>query len=170
MPEINWLEQRKQPGPQPLTQTSRNTKNPKRTKHLHPFLNHCLIWIDHSKGYSQNKIPTLTRTHNFSASPWLVHSSPTETSGCASGRWTSGRGRSGRGRSGRGTLARRSQPADSQSSYWCTSTSGVFLAASPSPRVDAAGQGFCGVTGLNNSSQLNRRITAVHGRGWASGV
>ena len=69
---------------------------------------------------------------NTNATRGLVHSSPTEPSGRASGRGTSGRGTSGRGRSGR-----LSPPADSPSSCCSTSTSEVFPAASASRRVGA---------------------------------
>jgi hypothetical protein len=50
--------------------------------------------------------------------------------------------------------ARPSPPNDSPSSCCSTSTAEVFLAASASRSIDAAGQSFCGVTSPKNSSPL----------------
>jgi len=90
--------------------------------------------------------------HTSCAKRNLVHSSPTELSGRASGRGTSGRGTLGRGTLGRetsrsGTSRREPSgrplpPADSPSSCCSTSTSKLSPAASASRRVGATGRGL----------------------------
>jgi hypothetical protein len=120
----------------------------------------------------------------------VVHSSPTEPSGLASGRETSGRGRLGRGTlvrwtSGRGTLGRgtlerqtsgrrttaRLMTGTTSPSCCCsTLTSEMFPAVTVSRRVGIPGRGFCDVTSSNNFSQLMEGVSGVRGRGRGSRV
>ena len=125
----------------------------------------------------------------------LVHRSPTEPSGRASGRGTLERGTLGKGTLGRGTLergtlgkgtlgrgtlgretsergilGRLSLPDDLLSSCWSTYTSKVFPAAPASGSVSTAGRGICRVTSTKCSNRLRGSVSGVHGRGRGSGV
>jgi len=154
MPKINIFEQRKWRNPQPLTETSRNTKQPyaSNTSPLVPWLVPEMNRLQQKKLTRQEPDPTPNATTiASSATLGLIHSSPTEPSGRASEKQTLGRGIQGSGTlvsgtSWSGTLGRLSPPADSPSSCWSILTSEVFPGASASIRVCAAARGFCGLT------------------------